>query len=97
MGMREKPVFLSPKTYVWVWMILIFLTGLTVSFAGMDWGRWGMVILLLVATIKSSLILNYFMHLRYEKKIRLFRWIIPGILLLLVLFIGFTFLDVVFR
>lgn len=97
MEMREEPVFNHHKTYVKVWMILIILTGLTVSLAGMVLGPWSMVIILVVAAIKSGLILNYFMHLRYEKKIRLFRWMVPGILVLLTLFIGLTFLDVVFR
>ncbi|MCX8116989.1 MAG: cytochrome C oxidase subunit IV family protein [Desulfobacterota bacterium] len=85
------------ETYVRVWLILIVLTGLAVSTAGMDIGKGGLVLALFIAFVKSGLILNYFMHLREGKKIRLIRWMIPGILALLVLFIGITFLDIALR
>jgi caa(3)-type oxidase subunit IV len=38
----------------------------------------------------------YFMHLRYEKS-RLIRFLIPGALVLLAIFIGLTFSDVFTR
>lgn len=83
--------------YIRVWFILIALTGMAVSTAGMDLGRWGLVLALFIALIKSGLILNYFMHLREQKKIKLIRWMIPGVLAVLVLFIGITFLDIALR
>ncbi len=97
METREKGSLLHYKTYIKVWIILIFLTGLSVSLAGVDLGHWNIIFILMVAVIKSGFILNYFMHLKYEKRINLFRWVIPSILVLLTLFIGLTFLDVVFR
>jgi caa(3)-type oxidase subunit IV len=47
--------------------------------------------------VKSALVLNYFMHLKYEKGLWIFKLMIPGILAILVLFIGITFFDVAFR
>jgi cytochrome c oxidase subunit 4 len=85
------------KTYVFVWLILVTLTGVAVSVAGMDWERWGMALALIIAFFKSGLILNFFMHLKDEKGSNLFKWIIPGVLSILILFIGLTFLDVAFR
>ncbi len=85
------------RTYVLVWVGLILLTGVTVSVAGMDLGRIGIVVALLIAAFKSGLVLNYFMHLKYEKGLWLFKLMVPGIILILVLFIGLTFFDVVFR
>ncbi len=94
---EEKFSFLDHRTYVLVWLVLIALTGITVSVAGMNLGRWSISIALVIAAIKSGFVLNYFMHLKYEKGIRLFKWMIPGILALLVLLIGLTFFDVAFR
>lgn len=85
------------NTYIYVWVSLVILTGISISTAGMDWGRWGLTLALVIAFIKSGLILNYFMHLKDQKKIKLVRWMIPGIFVILVLFIGLTFLDVALR
>lgn len=85
------------STYVLVWLMLVVLLGVSVSAAGMDWGRWSMVTALAIAFFKSGLILGYFMHLKDEKGSNLFKWIIPGVLSVLILFIGITFLDVAFR
>ena len=94
---EEKFHPIKPKTYVLVWVGLVILTGITVSVAGMDFGRLSVVVVLIIAAVKSALVLNFFMHLRYEKGLWLFKLMIPGILVLLVLFIGITFFDVAFR
>lgn len=88
---------IKPKTYVLVWVGLLILTGITVSLAGMDFGRLSIVVVLIIAAVKSALVLNFFMHLKYEKGLLLFKLMIPGILAILVLFIGITFFDVAFR
>ena len=94
----EKGKFhvLPYKTYVIVWGGLIILTGVTVSVAGMDLGALSISVALIVAGVKSGLVLSYFMHLKYEKEL-IFKLIIPGILALLLLFIGVVFTDVAFR
>src|SRR3972149_5090857 len=76
---------IKPRIYVLVWLALVILTGVTVSVAGMNLGRWSVFVVLIIAAIKSGLVLNYFMHLKYEKRIRLFKWMIPGILAVLIL------------
>jgi cytochrome c oxidase subunit 4 len=94
---EEKFHPIKPKTYVLVWVGLLILTGITVSLAGMDFGRLSVVVVLIIAAVKSALVLNFFMHLKYEKGLLLFKLMIPGILAILVLFIGITFFDVAFR
>jgi cytochrome c oxidase subunit 4 len=94
---EEKFHPVKPKTYVLVWAGLFILTGITVSLAGMDLGRLSVVVVLIIAAVKSALVLNFFMHLKYEKGLWLFKLMIPGILAILVLFIGITFFDVAFR
>jgi cytochrome c oxidase subunit 4 len=94
---EEKFHSIKPKTYVLVWVGLLLLTGITVSLAGMDLGRLSVAAALIIAGVKSALVLNFFMHLKYEKGLLLFKLMIPGILAILVLFIGITFFDVAFR
>jgi cytochrome c oxidase subunit 4 len=93
---EAKPPVLNYGTYFWVWAGLIVLTGVTVSVAGMQLGRWAILLPLLIAGTKSGLVLNYFMHLRYER-LPVFRVIIPLTLVVLMVFILLTFSDVAFR
>ncbi len=92
---RETRV-MNYKAYFWVWLGLIIFTGITVSVAGRDLGRWSVLIALLIAGTKSGLVFSYFMHMRTEKGL-LFKLIIPGVLAVLLVFIGLTFSDVAFR
>jgi len=86
----------TTRTYVYVWVGLLMLTGLTVSVAGRGLGKLSVLVVLVIAGVKSGLVLLYFMHLRYEEGF-LFRLIIPGTVLLLILFIGIVFTDIAFR
>ncbi len=95
--MKELPVKnRNPQTYILVWLGLVILTGITVSMAGMNVSRLGIIIVLLVAAIKSGLVLSYFMHLKYETGL-LFKLMIPIVLAALTIFIGLTFTDIAFR
>jgi cytochrome c oxidase subunit 4 len=94
---KELPVEKrNHQTYILVWLGLVLLTGITVSMAGMKVGRLGIAIVLLVAAIKSGLVLCYFMHLKYETGL-LFKLMIPIVLAALTIFIGLTFTDIAFR
>jgi cytochrome c oxidase subunit IV len=84
------------KTYVFVWMVLVILTGTTLSIAGMELGRWTVLIALAIAGTKSGLVLNYFMHLRSEK-MGVFKVIIPLVIAVFLVFILLTFADFAFR
>jgi len=86
----------NDKIYVRVWLGLVILTGITVSLAGMNLGGWSIAMVLAIAAIKSSLVLSYFMHLRYETGL-LFKLMIPIVLAALTVFIGLTFTDIAFR
>jgi len=86
----------TARTYVYVWIGLLLLTGITVSMAGMDLGQLGVWVALIIAGVKSGLVLLYFMHLKYERGF-FFKLIMPGTILLLVLFIAMVFTDIAFR
>lgn len=84
------------RTYIFVWLGLVILTGITVSMTGMNLGRLSIGIVLAIAAIKSGLVLSYFMHLKYETGL-LFKLMIPIVLAALTIFIGLTFTDIAFR
>jgi cytochrome c oxidase subunit IV len=78
-----------------VWLLLLFLTALTVWVSRQDLGVghvWGS---LAIASAKSGLVIAFFMHMRYEG--RLLRWLLFVALLTLAIFIGLTFFDVLYR
>jgi len=81
--------------YILVWFGLIILTGLTVAVSGMDFRAFAVIIPLAIAATKSTLVVNYFMHLHYEAG--LFKLLLIITLILLAIFIGLTFTDVLFR
>lgn len=55
--------------YVATLAVLLILTAITVFAAGFDFGSGNVVIALLIATIKASLVALVFMHLRNDKPI----------------------------
>lgn len=81
--------------YVLIWLGLLVLTGLTVTMAGIHFGGINVFLVLAVAGVKSILVLNHFMHLKYEKP--LFRTMVFVAIGALVIFIVLLFADVLFR
>jgi len=81
--------------YILIWLGLIALTGITVALAGMELGRWVIITALTVASIKSALVLNIFMHLKFED--RVFKLFVAVALATLTIFISLTFFDYAFH
>jgi cytochrome c oxidase subunit 4 len=52
--------------YILVWMALMILTGVTVAVAGINFGGLTIATALVIASIKTYLVLTIFMHLRSE-------------------------------
>lgn len=86
---------ISYGTYIIVWLALILLTGLTVVVAGLNLHTLTVATALTIASIKSLLVLFYFMHLKFEPP--LFRHMTVIVVVALVVFIMLVFLDVLFR
>ena len=84
------------KTYILVYAALVCLTAITVTSASLDLGRIAIVIVLCVAGTKSVLVLLYFMHLRYERRL-LVKVLIPIVVVTLAIFIGLTYTDILYR
>lgn len=81
--------------YFLTWFSLLILTAITVTVAGLHFGNLSVVVALVIATIKATIVLMYFMHLKFEPK--LFHVMLLLTILALVVFIGLTFTDVLFR
>jgi cytochrome c oxidase subunit IV len=54
----------SPGTYLWTYLALLALLGLTIWTSSADLGRLNLVISLGIAAAKALLILLFFMHLK---------------------------------
>jgi cytochrome c oxidase subunit 4 len=81
--------------YVKVFVALVCLTVVTVLAAQFDFGAGNAVIAFLIATIKASLVLAIFMHLKYDKMLN--RVIVSTAFFFLVVMFFFCILDQVTR
>jgi len=79
------------RVYVAVFVALIVLTATTTAVAFIDLGRMSTVIMLTIAVTKATLVVLYFMHLRYSD--RLTRLVVSSAFVWLVLLIGITLSD----
>lgn len=83
------------KTYFFVLLALLVLTFTSVAITSIDLGTFAIAGALVLATIKSSLVLWFFMHLKYENKI--FRIMIGLVLFVFLIVMIVTFLDYGFQ
>lgn len=74
---------------------LVALTAVTVGVSYIDWGFLNVPISLFVATSKATLVLLFFMHIKYEGLAIKVSFI--STVLFLAIMISFTFWDVAFR
>ena len=86
--------------YVKVLVALLVLTVITVSVSYIHFGQWGLhflniLVAMLVATVKGSLVCLYFMHLKEDNRMN--QVIFISAFLFLAVFVGLTLSDVLFR
>lgn len=82
-------------TFAAVWLCLIMLTALTVAVSGLNLRALSVTVAVLVATVKSILVLWLFMHLKYESTT--YKVFLIATLITFAIFLGLTFTDVGFR
>ncbi|HJX73645.1 MAG TPA: cytochrome C oxidase subunit IV family protein [Candidatus Deferrimicrobiaceae bacterium] len=83
------------RTYIVVWGALVVLTAVTVSVSYVHLGMMNVVVALLIASVKASLVALFFMHLRYESRLVWGFALTP--IFFLVLIIAGTLSDSLFR
>ena len=81
--------------YILVWLGLVSLTLITVSLAGFNLAGLTVVTALLIASVKSTMVINYFMHIKYESV--LFKVFIAVCLIIFLVMIILTFFDLTYR
>lgn len=81
--------------YILVWLGLIALTSITVTIAGIDLGTYTLLVALTIAAVKSALVINIFMHIKFDEPIFKVFLLISGLTLVIIL--ALTFLDYSFR
>jgi cytochrome c oxidase subunit IV len=85
----------GPGKYVLVFVALLVLTGLTVFTGRMHLPNFGLLLALLIATTKGTLVALYFMHLAEHQGVN--RLIIGVSVLFVALLIGFSIMDTATR
>lgn len=83
------------KTLAAILLVLLMLTGITVGASYVDFGKFNVWAALIIASCKGSLVLLFFMHMKYEGKLLIFSFL--GTIFFLGIMISFTFWDVGFR
>ncbi len=78
-----------------IFAALICLTVVTVAVSRIDLGSMNSVVAIAVATVKAALVAAFFMHLRYEKPLNTFIFVMAFVFL--GVFIGLTMNDIGMR
>ncbi|MCX7045171.1 MAG: cytochrome C oxidase subunit IV family protein [Candidatus Sumerlaeota bacterium] len=73
----------------------MILTGITVMASQLRMGSWSTVVAIVIASAKSSLVLLFFMGLRYERPV--LRWMFLVAILSFMIFLGLTYVDYLTR
>ena len=58
----------SIKSYIAIWLTLLAGTLLTILAAKVDLGPFNVVVALTIATIKATLVVLFFMHVKYARE-----------------------------
>jgi cytochrome c oxidase subunit 4 len=86
---------IAPRVYVGIFLALMVLTALTTWAAFIDLGPLNVVIMLVIAFLKASLVVLFFMHARYESQLT--RVTIVGAVFWLFVLIAISASDVFMR
>ena len=81
----------SPKLYVTIFLALMALTILTVVAAYFDLGRANVFIALTIAVTKATLVVLFFMHVRWSSRLTMV-FVVAGLFWLLIMVV-FTLSD----
>lgn len=78
-----------------VWAALLGLTWLTVGLSGTGLGSFVIIAPFLIASIKAFLVVDYFMHLKYESGF--FKYILLVVLGTVVVLVWLVYQDIAYR
>jgi cytochrome c oxidase subunit 4 len=76
-------------------IILLLLTTTSILAIKFHFGAFTVAVALILASVKSAIVLTYFMHLKFENL--MLRLMVGGVFLLFAIVIVITFIDYYFR
>jgi cytochrome c oxidase subunit 4 len=79
------------KVLAGVWLTLLVFTVITVAVAGVDIGSFNLGVAMMIATVKASLVVLYFMHMRYDRPMNAIVFVTA--LLFVAIFVSIALLD----
>jgi cytochrome c oxidase subunit 4 len=92
---NEKTHVSSYTSHLIILSILLALTFITVFVSEINFGAFSVGVALLIASIKATTVLTYFMHLKYESTF--IKWMVAGVFILFALVVIITFIDYLLR
>ncbi|MBN2636907.1 MAG: cytochrome C oxidase subunit IV family protein [Prolixibacteraceae bacterium] len=92
---NEKHHIVPYKTYIIILGVLLVLTLSSIWITNIELGKFTVAGALLFATVKSYLVLTYFMHLKYDKPY--IKIMVAFVFAVFVVTIVITFLDYLYR
>ena len=94
--MKEETNHITPyRVYIKILIALLALTFLTVTATHIHLGAFTVALALIIACVKATTVLTYFMHLKFDDIILRIFVIMVFVLLAIVVFI--TLLDYIYR
>jgi len=94
--MKNHDNHISSDTLNWtVLLVLLILTTISILAIKMHLGTFTVLLALLLASVKVTIVLTYFMHLKFENL--LLRLMVGAVFLLFAIVIVITFIDYYFR
>jgi len=95
MSSSENRHVVPYSTYIVILLVLLVFTGLSILVTSYELGPLAVSAALLFATLKTTLVLLYFMHLKFEE--RLFGVMVSVVMALFLVVLVITFFDYSFR
>jgi len=92
---KEKHHIISYKVYFYILITLLALTFMSIGITQINLGGYSVLGALVFSTIKSVLVLAWFMHLKFDKPF--LRLMVGFVALIFLAVIFITFLDYYFR
>ena len=78
--------------YWGIWLLLIVMTVVTALVANLDLGRFNTVVALVIATFKASIVVLFFMHVKYTSE-KLTKVVIISAIFFLVILLSLSMAD----
>jgi cytochrome c oxidase subunit IV len=91
----EKHHIVPYRVYVYILTALVVMTFMSIGITKINLGAYSVLGAMIFATVKSVLVLTWFMHLKFDQP--LLRFMVGFVVLLFFAVIFITFLDYYFR